>query len=163
MADDDLRRFFEHCFDGNTKGWLCGAVGREPYRDENGKYQHRDWNERAFSWPRRSDEALQYIAETSLLGDVYVCPYPMKQRRRSKGEAAQRILIHADRISTRPRWPDSEGSSSGPAHPVTAMSTYRWRGRSPPPSMKLCVAGWRPLSAATRNTATTTCCVRPEP
>jgi len=96
MAGDDTRRFFQHCFNDNTQGWLCVAVGLDPYRDENGKYKHRDWNECAFSWPTQADKAIEYIAGASRRGDVYACPYPMKHPRRTKGEAAQRILIHAD-------------------------------------------------------------------
>jgi Protein of unknown function (DUF3631) len=49
-----------------------------------------------FRWPTESDNALTYIAKAAPLGDIYMCPYPMRERRRAKGEAAQRVLMHAD-------------------------------------------------------------------
>jgi hypothetical protein len=92
---EDTRRFVEACF-GDTESWLCAAVGLKPYRDDNGKYKHHTWSEVTFAWPRQADQALAYIAKAGPLGDVYLCPYPMKEPRRVKGQAAQRALIHAD-------------------------------------------------------------------
>ena len=96
MVGDDTRRFFQHCFNDNTHGWLCAAVGLDPYRDENGKYRHRQVERVRVLLARPGYKAIEYITEASRLGDVYACPYPMKHPRRTKGEAAQRILIHAD-------------------------------------------------------------------
>jgi hypothetical protein len=92
---EDTRRFAKTCF-GDAQGWLCVAVGLKPYRDENGKYRHGDWNECAFRWPQQADNALTYIKKAAPLGDTYCCPYPMKDAHRAKGNAGQRVLIHAD-------------------------------------------------------------------
>ena len=92
---EDTRRFAETCF-GDAEGWLCVAVGRKPYRDNNRKYKHHTWDEVAFRWPQQADQALTYITKAGPLGDVYMCPYPMKEPRRVKGGAGQRVLIHAD-------------------------------------------------------------------
>jgi hypothetical protein len=92
---DDIRGFVETCF-GAADGWLCVAVGLKPHRDENGKYAHNKWSEVAFRWPAQAEEALGYIKKAAPLGDVYICPYPMKEPRRAKGRAGQRVLIHAD-------------------------------------------------------------------
>ncbi len=92
---EDTRRYLETCF-GDTEGWLCVAVGREPYRDENGKYKHGKWDEVAFAWPAQADKALEYITKAAELGDLYNCPYLMKEPHRAKGNAGQRILTHSD-------------------------------------------------------------------
>lgn len=94
-SSSDTRRYVETCF-GDAEGWLCVAVGQNPYRDANGKYKHHKWSEVVFGWPADADNALTYIEQTAALGDVYACPYPMKEPRRVKGGAGQRVLIHAD-------------------------------------------------------------------
>ena len=93
--DVDTRRYFQTCF-GDAQGWLCMAVGLKPYRDEKDKYQHGRWSEVAFRWPQEVDNALTYIAKSGPLGDVYACPYPMREPHRQKGNAGQRVLVHAD-------------------------------------------------------------------
>ena len=80
-VSEDTRRYFQTCF-GDTNGWLCVSVGRKPYRDENGKYKHHTWDEVAFRWPEQADDALTYIEKAAPLGDVYACPYLMKEPRR---------------------------------------------------------------------------------
>ena len=141
---EDTRRYAETCF-GDAEGWLCVAVGLKPYRDANGKYKHHKWDEVAFRWPQQSDEALTYITKAGPLGDVYMCPYPMKEPRRAKGNAGQRVLIHADVDH------ELDPDEGGPArrvhralrlHPATATSTSRWRGRSPRPARSACVVAW---------------------
>jgi hypothetical protein len=92
---EDTRRYLETCY-GETEGWCCVAVGSGPHRDGNGKYRHLNWDEVAFEWPAAADRAVEYIARAALLGDVYCCPYLMKERRRVKGGAVQHVLVHAD-------------------------------------------------------------------
>jgi hypothetical protein len=92
---EDTRSYLQACF-GDTEGWCCVAVGREPYRDENGKYKHHDWDECAFEWPAQADDAIAYIAQTAPLGDTYVCPYLQREPRRVKGGAVRHVLVHAD-------------------------------------------------------------------
>jgi hypothetical protein len=92
---EDTRRCLETCF-GDTQGWCCIAVGRDPYRDAKGKYKHHKWDECAFQWPAQADDAIAYIAKMAPLGDTYVCPYLMKEPHRVKGGAVQHVLVHAD-------------------------------------------------------------------
>jgi hypothetical protein len=92
---EDTRRFVE-TVTGDAEGFLCVAVGRDPFRDDNGRYQHREWDEVTCRWPAQADDVIEYITSASALGDVYTCPYLMKEQRRAKGNAAQRALIHAD-------------------------------------------------------------------
>jgi hypothetical protein len=94
-VSEDTRRYLQTCF-GDTEGWCCVAVGQKPYRDKNGRYKHHLWDEIAFEWPADADRAVDYITRAALLGDVYCCPYLMKEQRRAKGEAVQHVLIHAD-------------------------------------------------------------------
>ena len=93
---EDTRALLRNLLRRRTQGWLYVALGLDPYRDENGKYKHHKWIEVAFRWPAQADEAITYIEKTGALGDVYVCPYPMKEAKRAKGNAGQRVLIHAD-------------------------------------------------------------------
>ena len=81
---------------GTTEGHLCVAVGLKPYRDDRGKYKHETWSEVTFAWPVDRRKAVDYIDQAATMGDVYVCPYLMKEPKRTKGLAAQRALVHAD-------------------------------------------------------------------
>ncbi len=81
---------------GSTEGHLCVAVGLKPHRDENGKYRHHSWSEVSFTWPRDRHKAAEYVAKSATLGDAYICPYLMREPKRAKGNAAQRVLVHAD-------------------------------------------------------------------
>lgn len=81
---------------GDGAGFLCLAVGRKPHRDGTGRYQHREWIERAFRWPAESAQARAHITDAAPAGDVYVCPYLLREPKRTKGSAVSRTLIHAD-------------------------------------------------------------------
>ena len=81
---------------GTTEGHLCAAVGLKPYRDDNGKYKHETWKECTFAWPQDRDRAIEFTTKAADLGDVYLCPYLMREPKRRKGLAASRVLIHAD-------------------------------------------------------------------
>lgn len=81
---------------GATAGHLCLAVGRKPYRDDNGKYKHEHWTEQTFPWPEDRDRAVEFIAQAADTGDVYACPYLMREPKRRKGSAVSRTLVHAD-------------------------------------------------------------------
>lgn len=96
---EDTRHYLQTCL-GDAEGWLCVAVGLKPYRDENNKYKHRKWDESAFCWPAQADNAITYITEAAQLGDTYMCPYLMRDRRRAKGNAVTRMLVHTD-VDTR--------------------------------------------------------------
>lgn len=80
----------------DAEGWLCTALGRDPYRDDAGKYKHNTWTEHAFRWPQQKEKAAAHIVQAAQAGDVYVCPYPLREAKRRKGSAVQRVLVHAD-------------------------------------------------------------------
>ncbi|MCV7053604.1 hypothetical protein [Mycolicibacterium gilvum] len=92
---NEARQFLETCF-GDAEGWLCGAVGSDPFRHPGGMYDHHEWNEVAVRWPRDVDRAADWFAERAPVGDVYVCPYLMRVPWREKGGSVRRALIHAD-------------------------------------------------------------------
>ena len=50
----------------------------------------------ALRWPDRADAAIDKIQAEARRGDVYVCPYLMRDRKRAKGNAAGRRLVHSD-------------------------------------------------------------------
>jgi len=95
VIEKDLNDYLSAIF-RDHEGHLCIAVGLDPYRDENGKYKHHKWSEVAFVWPSQTDKAVTFIDKAAALGDVYLTPYLMKQPKRSKGSATQRVLVHAD-------------------------------------------------------------------
>jgi hypothetical protein len=95
VAHSDLRRYLDTVA-GTSEGFLCAAIGTEPHLSAAGKYKHDQWSEHAFAWPGEAEGAVTEITRAASLGDVYVCPYLMKDSRRAKGNAAQRVLIHAD-------------------------------------------------------------------
>lgn len=96
VADpDDIRRYLDTVL-GSGEGFLCVAIGTDPYLDGKGKYSHGHWFEHAFAWPSERDTAMTEITRNALTGDVYVCPYLMKELRRVKGNSVQRQLVHSD-------------------------------------------------------------------
>jgi hypothetical protein len=92
---DDTARYFQACF-GDTAGWLAVAIGHEPHVDDAGKYAHKRWEEHAAPWPKRVGDVVAAIARSAQSADVYCCPYLMRDRRRTKGNAASHALVHAD-------------------------------------------------------------------
>lgn len=88
--------FLHAILPSDREGNLIVAVGLNPYRDTNGKYRHRGWDEQPFLWPTQERSAIEAIQYYGPRGDVYVCPYLMKGRDRHKGDAACRQLIHTD-------------------------------------------------------------------
>jgi putative DNA primase/helicase len=91
---DDTFRYFTACF-GDNIGWLITAVGENPSL-EGGKYHHGKWSEHAWRWPAHADHAVHAVLEASATADVYACPYLMRSRARTKGNAGAHILVHAD-------------------------------------------------------------------
>ncbi|WP_454198221.1 AAA family ATPase [Nocardia sp. Marseille-Q1738] len=72
---------------GDTAGFAYLA-----YEDDNG--QHR---ETPFRVPRNRDVLIGEIVRTAtFFGNVWLCPYPMRDQRRWKGNAARRMHVHAD-------------------------------------------------------------------
>jgi hypothetical protein len=92
---EDTLRYFQACF-GDTTGSLTVAIGHEPYISDAGKYGHKRWVEHAAHWPKRAEDAVAAMLRQAPSADVYCCPYLMRDRRRAKGNAASRVLVHAD-------------------------------------------------------------------
>ena len=98
MSEKIIRAYFDAIIPADATGWLVGAVGYDGHLDEHGKYafDKDKFKPYAFLWPDRADAAIAYIEAKAPLGDVYVCPYLMRDRKRAKGTAAGRRLVHSD-------------------------------------------------------------------
>ena len=94
---DAIRDYLDAIIPADATGWLHVALGRDPHLDEHGKYAHGSWIARGrSSGPQQADEAIAWIERSAPLGDVYVCPYLMRDGKRAKGNAAGRQLVHSD-------------------------------------------------------------------
>jgi hypothetical protein len=90
---DALRDYLDLCL---SDGVLVVAVGSGPYRNDKGKFVHKNWTETPFDWRTEPDQAVREIFSNAMHNDVYVCPYPMRTRKRRKGNSVTRELVHAD-------------------------------------------------------------------
>lgn len=61
---------------GDRKGFAAVAFGGRPYRDDRGRYAHRDWTEVRYAWPDERDTLHRDVQQAIAAGpvDVYVCP-----------------------------------------------------------------------------------------
>jgi hypothetical protein len=84
---------------GQEEGYVHLAVGRDAMLDQAGKYRHRRWHQSSFQWPQNADGAVDFmdgvLAEPGY-NDLYVCPNLLTTKKRLKGTAASRRLLHAD-------------------------------------------------------------------
>lgn len=92
-----MRRYFDAVFRHAT-GWLTGAIGHDPFINSNGKYKHNLFAPFSFLWPDPEiDAIIELLMEASHKGDVYVCPYLMREKdKRAKGQAVGHLLLHSD-------------------------------------------------------------------
>ncbi|SFO34881.1 hypothetical protein SAMN05216207_104634 [Pseudonocardia ammonioxydans] len=94
---------------GDRRGYVAMAWGLDPFRNAEGRYEHRRWVERSYAWPASRDELLGEVAELlaaaddgNLSVDVYVTPHLRTSRGRRgptnpKGSnALPPTLLHAD-------------------------------------------------------------------
>lgn len=86
---------------GDRPGVVCLALGREPYRDERGRYRHRTWSELQFAWPDERDLMARTIGQEIATGDpvdIYVCPAVRGRwaKSRRKGDALPPMALWAD-------------------------------------------------------------------
>lgn len=95
---------------GDRPGVVCLAFGRDPYRDERGKYKHRGWTEVRYAWPADRDvmtcDVMREIATGDLV-DVYICPAVRNRgaKARRKGDALPPMVL----------WADLDGPAKDPA------------------------------------------------
>lgn len=69
-------QFLELVF-GERDGFVAAAFGREPYREDTGKYRHREWREVRYAWPSDRDRFVKESTQELATGepvDIYVCP-----------------------------------------------------------------------------------------
>ena len=95
-ARERLLREYLDALLGDTPGYLHIAVGRDPYLNDKGKYQHRDWEQTPYDYPAQADEAVNHMLRAAPGADVYVCTSVMRGRTRAKGAAVERTRPHAD-------------------------------------------------------------------
>ncbi len=103
--DRDAAAAFLDATLGNEKGFAALAFGREGYFNERARYAHKEWTEASYAWPTKRGRLLDDVARELVSGkrvDVYVSPYVRATKRRSKGDAVSRRLLHADRDGLEP-------------------------------------------------------------
>lgn len=82
---------------GDHTGRAHIGIGAGPYRDDGGKYAHREWLPGHYAWPDEAERLAERIARESAAGrDVYCCVNLMHGAKRAQGAAAARAVIHAD-------------------------------------------------------------------
>src|SRR4051794_38731780 len=82
---------------GDTAGMAHLACGAGQHIDANGRFKHRAFTQSVFSWPNERDQLVRAVLQEVAGGaDVYACPYLMTDRKRAKGAAVERRLVHAD-------------------------------------------------------------------
>ncbi|MGQ0776795.1 MAG: hypothetical protein ACT4NY_20655 [Pseudonocardiales bacterium] len=84
---------------GGRSGFVAVAFGYCPYRDQGGKYRHRGWIERRYSWSAGRDELALDVRQLVCAGervDVYVCPAVRFTDDRRKGSALPPMVCWAD-------------------------------------------------------------------
>jgi hypothetical protein len=71
----ESERYLDVVF-GDRTGYVAMAYGIHPYRDESGKYGHKEWWEKSYAWPSDRADLLADVADAVTSGhvDVYVCP-----------------------------------------------------------------------------------------
>lgn len=86
---DDLNTYLKAVFpDGSgTLHWATNIPGSR---------NKSDWMENPARWPAISDTIAAQMIREAQRYDVYVCPYLGSTRKRTKGKAAARWVIHAD-------------------------------------------------------------------
>jgi hypothetical protein len=83
---------------GNRPGWAALAYGGHPYRDANGKYQHRSFTPHFYRWPDQRNAVLNDVARELATGpvDIYVAPHLRRSRDRKKHTALPPLYLHTD-------------------------------------------------------------------
>lgn len=76
MTTSTLMVYLDLLF-GDRDGFVATAFGSEPYRDERGRYRHREWRELRFPWPADRASLVRSVEQELATGDpvdIYVCP-----------------------------------------------------------------------------------------
>lgn len=83
---------------GNREGFLALGYGHQPYRNDHGKYDHREFRQEVIGWPKGK------IAP-SVHADTYVCPAIRLTKDRRQYNAAPPMIL----------WTDLDGQPADPA------------------------------------------------
>lgn len=89
-----LTAFLDAMF-GTDEGYVHTAVGIDPYLNDNCKYTHKDFKQRAVKWPEGRDETIKAFAGADGAYDIYLAPYLSQSQKREKG-FGKRDKAHAD-------------------------------------------------------------------
>ena len=93
---DELDHYLESVY-GTGEGRAHIAVGSGQHVTDKGKFSHRHWSESSFAWPAERASLVRSLTQEAAAGsDAYVCPYLMHGRKRAKGAAVRRPVVHAD-------------------------------------------------------------------
>jgi hypothetical protein len=92
---NDTRLYLRSVF-GDDRGTAFVAIGSGPHLSDKGKYQHKSRVEIPFDWPSEADLVEREILRAAIDSDVYICPYLMRGKTRTKGAAVSHRLAHAD-------------------------------------------------------------------
>jgi hypothetical protein len=92
---NDTRLYLNSVF-CDDRGTAFVAIGSGPYLSDKGKYKHKSWVEIPFDWPGEADLVESEILRAAIDSDVYICPYLMRGKTRTRGAAVSHRLAHAD-------------------------------------------------------------------
>lgn len=98
----DIWAFLDTLF-GQRHGYVVAAIGRNPYRDANGKYRHRHWEDhKYYQWPADLDRMLNELGP--VIGDTYFCPALRASMNRDKNGALPPTTcwVDLDELATDP-------------------------------------------------------------
>jgi putative DNA primase/helicase len=97
-----LHDYLHACY-GDTEGYAVVVFTDEPYLDGDRRFGHRHREERAYRWPADAEAVEHDILEEKIpnlqggsRSDVFICPYLMRGKRRTKWAAVTRTMAHAD-------------------------------------------------------------------
>jgi hypothetical protein len=88
--------YLRACF-GEAKGYVFVGLGHNIRRLPSGRYEYKPFKEIGIEWPGNSEALAHTLIEAARQGiDVHICPYLMRENKRSKGGAVERRTAHTD-------------------------------------------------------------------
>ena len=89
-------------------GYVAMALGYQPYRDDNGKYRHKEWRELPFIWPGEKAKLLRTVEQEMATGDA-VDVYVAAALRNSPGRNGWGGKLGSNAAPPRVLWADLDG------------------------------------------------------
>lgn len=88
--------YLQACF-GKAMGYVFVGLGHNIRRFPSGRYDYKPFEEIAIEWPTDTEAFAHLLIQAAQQGiDVHICPYLMREKKRSKGGAVERWKVHAD-------------------------------------------------------------------